>query len=773
MKVKKVLAVSSAVLIGTASMINSMPTTAFAQENANLAMERPAENEVNSTVQNGEQTQYTLPDDRKAKKIYVKTFADNGGNGSVEKPFNNFKDAYNFASENDTIVLLNAITIQNDDNNLDSGVFTFTKKITITSNGDGALSSRVPIQLEADIKLENIEFAVINNIYLNGHTLEMSSVKNFKTVAKIPTVYGGSYKNGTNNKGSKSILKVNGFVSDPFKFNAIYAGSENGQSDIPVTLDLIRGVKVEGGIYASGVNSRVNADVEFKIGNINASKFENNYDTPNTRIIFNEYYIDNGPILKGFRDVELHNTRIKVKSKEEFFDIKGKLELDSRSNLDISNITTHFSVGSFKGQEGSKLILNEKGKLEVLGELTGTVELRTPGVDVASSGIVKEDHTYITAAQTSSGNVIFTPFFTQPNLELKKEDNKGNKEWVIRAKKIDKPIEKLDLVEEKKVKIEKDIEQVFTLKYYDKDGNELEYEPQFEFEINDPNGKLVGDDKVEVLNDIDPAQMLIYVNDDTIKAGIYTVVIAETVSGKVFEIPFEFYREDQKNIYSIEFHANGGEGIMENQSIELNSSTNLRKNTFSRDGYIFKGWSRQPKGNVEFTDEQEVQNLTNIVGEKVILYAVWSKDWYDINSAPTINATDKALTVGDTFNPLEGVTAHDNEDGDIELTDANIISNNVNTNVAGTYNVTYKIADNNGASIVKTITVIVKAKEVTEPIEPEQPSQPNDTMKPNKPNEQNNIPQTGDVSNIALISSMFASSSGLLAVILGKRRKRK
>lgn len=147
----------------------------------------------------------------------------------------------------------------------------------------------------------------------------MSSVKNFKTVAKIPTVYGGSYKNGTNNKGTKSILQVNGFVSNPFKFNAIYAGSENGQSDIPVILDLIRGVKVEGGIYASGVNSRVNADVEFKIGNINASKFENNYDTPNTRIIFNEYYIDNSPILKGFRDVELYNTRIKVKNKEEFF----------------------------------------------------------------------------------------------------------------------------------------------------------------------------------------------------------------------------------------------------------------------------------------------------------------------------------------------------------------------------------------------------------------------------------------------------------------------
>ncbi|MDU6522151.1 hypothetical protein [Clostridium sp.] len=56
-----------------------------------------------------------------------------------------------------------------------------------------------------------------------------------------------------------------------------------------------------------------------------------------------------------------------------------------------------------------------------------------------------------------------------------------------------------------------------------------------------------------MLNDIDPEQMIIYVNDDTIKAGIYTVVIAETVSGKVFEILFEFYREGQKIYIQLNF----------------------------------------------------------------------------------------------------------------------------------------------------------------------------------------------------------------------------
>ena len=711
MKTKKILAVSSAVIIGATSTINSLPTAVYAQENTDMIIVEEAKKEVNLTAPNKGQTQGRVTDDVKSKKIYVKTFASEGGDGSEARPFNNFKTAYDFASENDTLVLLNAVTIQNDDNFSDQGVFTFKKAINIIGDnaGNGVLSSRVPVQLGANVKFENMEFFA-SNIYLNGHTLEMNNVKNFKNNTKIPSVYGGAYKNGTDNKGVKSVLKVDGYVGDSFKFKTIYAGSEIGESDIPVTLELIKGVNVEDGIYADGVNGKVNANVEFNIGQISASKFENNYATSNATIIFNGYDKIDGPILKGFNDVILKNSRIKVKNANEFLDIKGKLELDSKSKLDISNLTTPFSVGSFVGEDGSLLILNETGNLEVKGELKGTVELRTPGVDIATSGAVKKDHIYISATQTSSGNVTFKPFFNQRNLELKKENGQATKNWVIRSKQVDNPIEKLDIVEDKNVKIEKDTEQEFTLKYYDKDGNELKYEPQFEFEIKDPTGKLVSYDKVEVFSDVTPDKMLVYVYDDTIETGNYTIVITEVVSNKTFEIPFKFYKDNQQTSYTVEFNANGGIGNMVSQSIEFNTSTKLSKNTFTRDGYTFKGWSKQPNGNVEYIDEEEIQNLTNIAGEKVVLYAVWTKNWLDINVAPTINATDKVLTVGDNFNPLDGVTAFDKEDGDIKLTKDNVIANNVNMDVAGTYNVTYKVTDKNGASAVKTITVVVNPK---------------------------------------------------------------
>ena len=108
-----------------------------------------------------------------------------------------------------------------------------------------------------------------------------------------------------------------------------------------------------------------------------------------------------------------------------------------------------------------------------------------------------------------------------------------------------------------------------------------------------------------------------------------------------------------------------------------------------------------------------VKTITVVVNPKI----------EELNYVPTINATDKVLTVGDNFNPLNGVTAFDKEDGDIKLTKDNVIVNNVNMDVAGTYNVTYKVTDKNGASVVKTITVTVKDKEANKPITPEKPEE--------------------------------------------------
>ena len=84
-------------------------------------------------------------------------------------------------------------------------------------------------------------------------------------------------------------------------------------------------------------------------------------------------------------------------------------------------------------------------------------------------------------------------------------------------------------------------------------------------------------------------------------------------------------------------------------------------------------------------------------------------NWVALNEVPVINAEDKTLTVGDKFNPMDGVTATDKEDGD--LTDQiEIAKNTVDTSKAGLYSVTYKVTDKGGASVEKSINVVVKEK---------------------------------------------------------------
>ena len=139
----------------------------------------------------------------------------------------------------------------------------------------------------------------------------------------------------------------------------------------------------------------------------------------------------------------------------------------------------------------------------------------------------------------------------------------------------------------------------------------------------------------------------------------------------------------------------------------------------------------------------------------------------DINNIPVIDAKNKELNVGDSFDPRKDVTATDKEDGN--LTDAiEIVENTVDTTKAGTYHVTYKVTDKDGASSIKTIKVVVKEKEV--PIKPDKPSQPEIPENPKQPISPVETPQTGDKTGIITLTSLL-TVSGLLLVLMKKRRK--
>ena len=73
-----------------------------------------------------------------------------------------------------------------------------------------------------------------------------------------------------------------------------------------------------------------------------------------------------------------------------------------------------------------------------------------------------------------------------------------------------------------------------------------------------------------------------------------------------------------------------------------------------------------------------------------------------------INAYDKTITVNTEFDPLEGVSAFDEEDGTIK--DIEVTKNEVKSDTLGKYEVTYLVTDSYGQTTIKTITVTVSEK---------------------------------------------------------------
>ena len=85
------------------------------------------------------------------------------------------------------------------------------------------------------------------------------------------------------------------------------------------------------------------------------------------------------------------------------------------------------------------------------------------------------------------------------------------------------------------------------------------------------------------------------------------------------------------------------------------------------------------------------------------------KDEEKENSLPIINASDKTIELGSKFNPLDGVSASDEEDGDL-TSKIKVVENKVDVNSIGKYSVSFEITDSGGKSITKSINVTVEAK---------------------------------------------------------------
>ena len=107
--------------------------------------------------------------------------------------------------------------------------------------------------------------------------------------------------------------------------------------------------------------------------------------------------------------------------------------------------------------------------------------------------------------------------------------------------------------------------------------------------------------------------------------------------------------------YTVTFHGNGADkGAMKDQPMVCGTAKALTKNAFTRVGYTFSGWTRDPNsGNAEFTNGQKTLNLTYADGDTVELYAVWTPIVYKITyknlTAEELSKVPQSYTIEDSL----------------------------------------------------------------------------------------------------------------------------
>ena len=119
---------------------------------------------------------------------------------------------------------------------------------------------------------------------------------------------------------------------------------------------------------------------------------------------------------------------------------------------------------------------------------------------------------------------------------------------------------------------------------------------------------------------------------NTAKDGSGTAIADKATVSKLSAVngaTVTLYAQWVPNNYTINFNANTGTGSMSGVTATYDKDTQLPENTFTKEGYSFKGWNTAADGNgTAYADKATVKNLA--VSGATTLYAQWSINQYTI-----------------------------------------------------------------------------------------------------------------------------------------------
>ena len=98
---------------------------------------------------------------------------------------------------------------------------------------------------------------------------------------------------------------------------------------------------------------------------------------------------------------------------------------------------------------------------------------------------------------------------------------------------------------------------------------------------------------------------------------------AVTVSGD--KTLYAVWSKDAVVTYTVKFDKGNGTGTMKDQTFTAGEEQKLSKNTFTKEGYTFAGWSENKDGVVKYKDEESVTIRTNVT-----LYPIFTEAKYTV-----------------------------------------------------------------------------------------------------------------------------------------------
>lgn len=158
------------------------------------------------------------------------------------------------------------------------------------------------------------------------------------------------------------------------------------------------------------------------------------------------------------------------------------------------------------------------------------------------------------------------------------------------------------------------------------------------------------------------------------------------------------------------------ESLMDTPKIEFTGEQVIIKGSA---GFDVKNGIKATDGQgVDLTSQVAILGTvdTTTAGEYSVKYTVFDRQGQSFEltvefvviepdvTPPTIDASAKVIEVGESFDPMAGVTATDDRDGNVDVV---LVSGSVDTTKVGNYTLVYRATDSSGNFVEKTITIAV------------------------------------------------------------------